>query len=382
MKYLSILIVLFLGACSQPADDQMPKDLAGKKTLLAKKIAEKKKLENEIALLQKDITSLSPAVVKEKVNVVIDTVERAKFVRYIDLQGTVQSEDFVNAASEIGGRILQLNVKEGQSVSKGQLLAKTDVEAIRTQKEELSKALDLANDVYERQKRLWEQNIGSEIQYLQAKNNKERLEKSLLTLDAQLRKSNVYAPISGVIDLVFLKQGEVAGPGVPIVQILSTKRVKIVSDVPETYLGKIKIGNKVDIHFPTLDKTITKPISMLGRTIDPSNRTFKVEVLTDNAMNELKPNLLAVIKINDYTVDNAVIVPMDIIQQEVSGQKFIYVAESQNSSWTAKKMVVTTGESTEGNVVITSGLKPGDKIIVKGGKTLTNGQLITPENAK
>ena len=382
MKYLPILIVLIFGACSQPTDDQMPKDLAGKKTLLAKKVAEKKKLEGEIAQLQQEISELSPALEKEAVSVVIDTIENSRFIRYIDLQGTVQSEDFVNAASEIGGRILQLTVKEGQSVQKGQLVAKTDAEAIRTQKEELNKALDLANDVYDRQKRLWDQNIGSEIQFLQAKNNKERLEKSLLTLDAQLKKSNVYAPISGVVDMVFLKQGEVAGPGVPIVQILNTNRVKIVSDVPETYLGKIKTGSKVDIHFPTLLKTITKPVSMLGRTIDPSNRTFKVEVNTENPQNELKPNLLAVIKISDYVQEKAIVVPMELIQQEVSGQKFVYIATQKDSTWTSQKVVVTTGESTEGNVIITSGLKVGDKIIMKGGKTLTDGQSIIPENTK
>lgn len=382
MKYLSILIVLLLGACSQPADEQMPKDLAGKKTLLAQKTAEKKKLEIEIKQLQKEISALSPSLGKEVVSVIIDTVENSRFIRYIDLQGTVQSQDYVNAASEIGGRILQLNVKEGQSVQKGQLIARTDAEAIRTQKEELNKALDLANDVYERQKRLWDQNIGSEIQYLQAKNNKERLEKSLLTLEAQLKKSSVYAPISGVVDMVFLKQGEVAGPGVPIVQILNTNRVKIVSDVPETYLGKIKTGSKVEIYFPTLQKTITKPVSMIGRTIDPSNRTFKVEVTTDNPQNELKPNLLAIIKISDYVQEKAIVVPMELIQQEVGGQKFVYVAAQKDTSWTSQKVIVTTGESTEGNVIITSGLKFGDKIIMKGGKTLTDGQPIIPENTK
>jgi membrane fusion protein (multidrug efflux system) len=382
MKYFSILLAVLLVACSQPKEDVQPADLAGKKALLAEKMAEMKNLEAQISLLKKEISELSPVAEKDKVTVSIDTIVKEKFIRFIDLQGTVQSEDLVNAASEIGGRILQLTVKEGSPVSKGQLIAKTDAEAIRTQKDELTKALDLANDVFDRQKRLWDQNIGSEIQYLQAKNNKERLEKSLLTIDAQLRKSNVYAPISGVVDMVFLKQGEVAGPGVPIVQILNTARVKVVCDVPENYLGKIKTGNKVDIHFPNLNKTISKPVTMLGRTIDPSNRTFKIEINVDNVKNELKPNLLSVIKINDYEMNNAIVVPMEIIQQEVSGQKYVYVADQKENIWVAKKVNITTGESTEGRTVISSGLAAGDKIIMKGYRSVTNGQPIEPENTK
>ncbi|MFZ1704753.1 MAG: efflux RND transporter periplasmic adaptor subunit, partial [Saprospiraceae bacterium] len=354
----------------------------GKLALLAEKTAEMKSLENSINLLKKEIEEMSPDSEKESVAVTIDTLKKQKFIRYIDLQGVVTSEDLVNAASDIGGRILQLSVVEGQRVQKGQLIARTDVEAIRTQKDELKKALDLAVDVFERQKRLWDQNIGSEIQFLQSKNNKERLEKNMLTMDAELRKSNVYAPISGVVDVVFLKQGEVAGPGVPIVQILNTSKVKVVSDVPETYLGKVKVGNKVDVHFPTLDKHINKPVSMLGRIIDASNRTFKMEIKMDNPTGDLKPNLLSVIRISDYVLNDAIVVPLELIQQEVSGQKYVYIAENLDGKWVVKKAKITTGESTEGNTVVSSGLKPGDKIISKGARSLTENQMISIETVK
>lgn len=382
MKYFAIILASFILACSPAKDEKTPGDLEGKKALLAEKIAEREALDKSIQDLKKEIQTQSPVTEKEKVVVAIDTIVKEKFTRYIDLQGVVASEDLVNAASEIGGRILQLNVKEGQRVSKGQLIAKTDAEAMRTQREELVKGLDLAKDVYDRQKRLWDQNIGSEIQYLQAKNNMERLEKSLGTLDAQLKKSNVFAPIYGVVDMVFLKQGEVAGPGVPIVQILNTSRVKIVSDVPETYLGKIKVGNKVEVHFPTLSKTMTKPVTMLGRTIDPSNRTFKLEIMTDNPNNELKPNLLSVIKISDYVLNDAIVVPLELVQQEVSGQKYLFVAEKSDKQWVAKKVNITTGESTEGTIIISSGLTAGDLIITKGARSMTAGQPILPENVK
>nr|MBP6695898.1 efflux RND transporter periplasmic adaptor subunit [Saprospiraceae bacterium] len=330
MKFLYFLIATILLSCGQPKENELPADLEGKKALLAQKTEELKTLEKSIADLKKEIETMDPDSKKDLLVVSIDTVKKETFTRYIDLQGVVQSEDLVNAASDMGGRILQLNVKEGQKVNKGQLIARTDVESVRTQKDELNKALDLAKDVYERQKRLWDQNIGSEIQYLQAKNNMERLEKNLLTIESQLKKSNVYAPISGVVDMVFLKQGEVAGPGVPIVQILNTSRVKVVSDVPENYLGKVKVGNKVDVFFPTLNKNVQKPITMLGRTIDPSNRTFKVEINVDNVNNDLKPNLLSVIKLNDYTLNDAIVVPLELIQQQVDGQKFMYVAENKD----------------------------------------------------
>lgn len=382
MKYLIFIFSMLLLACSAPKEDKNPSDLAGKKALLETKMAEFKALETSIKTLKAEIAALSPVNEKDPIQVSLDTINKEKFVRYIDLQGSVASEDLVNAASDIGGRILQLSVSEGQAVSKGQLIARTDAESVRTQKDEIVKALDLAKDVFDRQKRLWDQNIGSEIQYLQAKNNKERLEKSLLTLDAQLKKANVYAPISGVVDMVFLKQGEVAGPGVPIVQILNTSRIKVVSDVPETYLGKVKVGQKVDILFPTLDKTVNRAVTMLGRTIDPSNRTFKLEIKMDNPKNELKPNLLSVIKISDYVLNDAIVLPLEIIQQEVTGQKYVYVAENANNSWKAKKVNVTTGESTEGKTVITNGLTAGDKIILKGARSMTNGQPIIVENAK
>jgi membrane fusion protein (multidrug efflux system) len=382
MKFLYFLIATILLSCGQPKENELPADLEGKKALLAQKTEELKTLEKSIADLKKEIETMDPGSKKDILVVSIDTVKKEKFTRYIDLQGVVQSEDLVNAASDMGGRILQLSVKEGQKVSKGQLIARTDVESVRTQKDELNKALDLARDVYERQKRLWDQNIGSEIQYLQAKNNMERLEKNLLTIESQLKKSNVYAPISGVVDMVFLKQGEVAGPGVPIVQILNTYRVKVVSDVPENYLGKVKVGNKVDVFFPTLNKNVQKPITMLGRTIDPSNRTFKVEINVDNVYNDLKPNLLSVIKLNDYTLNDAIVVPLELIQQQVDGQKFMYVAENKNNQWSAKKVIVTTGESTEGKTIVSSGLQPGDKIIVKGARSITQGQLIAPESQK
>jgi RND family efflux transporter MFP subunit len=279
----------------------------------------------------------------------------------------------------MGGRIIKMTVKEGDLVRKGQLIASVDVESMDKQKAEIQKSLDLAVDVFSRQKRLWEQNIGSEVQFLQAKNNKERLEKSMQTLDVQLKKRNIYAPISGAVDKVYLKAGEMSGPGSPIVQILNVSKVKVVTDVPETYLGKVKRGDKVSIEFPALGKNMIKNISQLGRSIDPANRTFKMEVNIDNPSGELKPNLLSIVKINDFTQKDAIFIPVDNIQQEVTGKRFVYVVKEVEGKKVASKTYVTIGESADNQVIITEGLAEGDKVILKGARNCADGQLITVE---
>lgn len=376
-KYLILIILpLILVSCGQKPAETVEE----KKALLKAK-------NNELSLLQKDITSLQAEIdkmepKKEKAPLTITTykVEKADFKRFVDLQASVATDDVVNASSDMGGRILRLLVKEGQIVKKGQLIATTDAEGLDKQKDEINKALDLAVDVYERQKRLWEQNIGSEVQYLQAKNNKERLEKSLSTLKVQSGKRNVYAPISGTVDVVFLKEGELAGPGAPIVQVINVSKVKVVSDVPETYLGKIKVGDKVQLQFPALAKEMTQNVSMLGRTIDPSNRTFKMEISLNNPGAELKPNLLSVVKINDLTIKNAISIPVDNIQQEVSGKKFVYVVKDAAGKKTAQKTYVTTGDSAENKIIITEGLAEGDQIILKGARSVLEGQPVVIES--
>lgn len=376
-KYIFILLLVsaFI-SCGKKEDNT----LEGKKVLLAEKNAELAKLQKEVADIQTEIDKLEPKKEKAPLAVTTLAVEKKEFKRFIDLQGSVATDDVVNASSEMGGRILRLYVKEGQNVKRGQLVATTDAEGLDKQKDEIKKALDLAVDVYERQKRLWDQNIGSEVQYLQAKNAKERLEKTLSTMDVQSRKRNVYAPISGVVDKVYLKEGELAGPGTPIAVMLNMSTVKVVSDVPETYLGKVKNGDKVVVQFPALDKEITQTVTMIGRTIDPSNRTFKMEVKLINGSGELKPNLLSVIKLNDLTIKDALFIPVDIIQQEVSGKKFVFVVKDQSGKKAASKAYITTGESADNQIIVTSGLSSGDQIIVKGARSVLEGQNITIES--
>ncbi len=380
MRYIiPILILLLLGACQSDTAtevDVIPTDLAGKRAYLKEKKAEFRELTRTIDKLETEINELAPPSEKAKKLVTTTNIELKDFKRFVEVQGVVESDDIVSVTSEVGGRIIVYKIKEGQYVKKGQLLAKVDLEQIDKQEAELSKSLELATELYERQSRLWKQNIGSEVQYLQAKNNKERIEKTMETMRFQKRKANVYAPISGVVDKEFLKLGDLAAPGMPIVQIINTNKVKVVANVPESYLGKVKKGEKVTVKFPALDQTTTARVSQLGRTINPSNRTFEVEVELSNKGGVLKPNLLSLMLINDFSATNSVVIPIDLVQQEVSGKQYVYIVEDGQEGPIAKKIYIEIGENYEGEVVITNGLTGTETLITKGSRNLSDGEFI------
>ncbi len=379
MKYIvSILLLILLGACQPEAAKQstIPTDLVGKRAYLKEKKAEFRELTRTIDKLETEINELAPPSEKAKKLVTTTSIELKDFKRFIEIQGVVESDDVVSVTSEVGGRIILYKIKEGQYVKKGQLLAKVDLEQIDKQEAELSKSLELAVELYERQGRLWKQNIGSEVQYLQAKNNKERIEKTMETIGFQKRKANIYAPISGVVDMEFLKLGDLAGPGMPIVQIINTSKVKVIANVPESYLGKVKKGEKVTVKFPALDQTTTARVSQLGRTINPANRTFEVEVELPNRKGILKPNLLSLMLINDFSTTNSVVIPIDLVQQEVSGKQYVYIVMDGQEGPTAKKIYIEIGENYEGEVVIIDGLTGSETLITKGSRNLSDGEFI------
>ena len=384
--WLQIITLTFLmAACGAPptAEETIPEDLAGKQAYLKAKKSELQKLTQLIATLEAEIDELDP---NRKANegklVTAIPVPRKDFQHFVEIQGSVQADNLVDVTSETAGRIIKLTVKEGQSVRSGQLIAELDLEQVNKQMDELKKSMELATTVYERQKRLWEQNIGSEIQYLEAKNNKERLEKTLESLEFQLTKSKVYAPISGVVDREILQSGEIAMPGAPIVQILNTNKLKVVVDVPENYLRAVRVGETVKIGFPALDQEQTARISLIGRTIDPANRTFKVEANVSSAGGLLKPNLLATMQINDYSEEDVVTVPLETVQQEVSGQNYVFVTEAGTEGTVARKVYVTIGRSYEGEIVISDGLQGGEELILDGARDLVENDLIKVQNPK
>lgn len=368
---LAISILLFSCSTEKTYSD----DLQGKKDHLKDLKLQQKETADAIALLEAEVKKIEPKKEIDPINISVRKVTPTIFQRYSNIQASVIGDDLVSASSSMGGRILSMSVKEGDYVKKGAFIAAIDVETMDKQIEEIQTSLELATTVYERQKRLWDQNIGSEIQYLQAKNNKERIEKSLETLRAQTAKKNVYAPISGYVDKEFLKQGEMASPGMPIVQILNTSKVKVEADVPENFLGKIKRGDHVEIYFPAIDKTIQKKITMMGRSIDPSNRTFKIEIAIPSA-GDLKPNLLAEVKVKDFEEKDVITIPVQLVKQEVNGKKYVFSAFESNGIMIAKKKYVQTSESDNNNIIITDGLFPDDLVIVDGSEKVTENDLL------
>ncbi len=381
MKYyiLSTLAILLLFSCQAP--EVWPEDIDGKKTLLKEKRTELQALQADIDKLNTEIEVLEPKKV-DKAVVDLRTISPSTFNSFVSVQANVVSDDMAMASSETGGRILSVNVEEGQYVKRGNLIARVDLQSLEKQKDELVTNLNFATTVFERQKRLWDQEIGSELQYLEAKTNKERIEKGIAQIETQLAKANVYAPISGIIDREFLSAGEMAAPGAPIVQILNTSKIKIVADIPERNLQSVKRGDQVEIYFPAIDKTITERISLVGRSIDPSNRTFKIEMNTSTMGGLLKPNLLAEVKFNDLSIKDAIVIPVDIIQENVDGQKYVYVGKKDQGKTIAEKVVIETEDSYDSEIVITQGLKEGDMLLVKGHKSVKNGTELIVNNSE
>ena len=378
MKRITYLLTLAIFISCQSSDTTLdPDDIDGKRALLTEKKKEYKALRAEIDKMTRELNRLDPPKEKAAVQVKTEILKSKEFKRYIEVQGRVSADDMVFVSSAVGGRLTKVDVAEGQQVRKGQLIAVTDMETTENQIDELQTSLDLATTVFERQERLWKKDIGSEIQYLEAKSNKERLENSLKTIQSQTSKKNIYAPISGTVEKKFLSQGETAGPAMPIVQILNTGKTKVVADLQESLLTSIKKGDKVEIYYPALDKTVPSRVTMIGRTIDPANRTFKVELSASSMGGLLKPNLLAQVKFNDLTKTDAVIVPLNVVQEDVAGNKFAFRVTSKDGEKYAEKVLLELGESNEEGVSILIGLNSGDELIKEGGRKLADGNKIT-----
>lgn len=369
-----MLTLLF--ACQPSGEAEYPEDLAGRKTLLKEKKTELKSLEKMIAQLKADIEKEEPPKEKQRKTVSIMQLEKKDFLKFTEIQANVEADDLVAASSETGGRIVKMRWKEGDYIKKGALVAKIDMESVDKQIAELQTSRSLAQDVFNRQKRLWDQKIGTEMQYLQAKNNLERIDKSLETIKHQLTKSIVYSPSSGYVEMVMAKSGEMAGPGAPIIQILNTGKLKVVASLPETFLGKVKRGQLVDINFPALEQDMKAKISQMGRTIDPANRTFKVEINLPNSKGNIKPNLLATILVNDYKSEDQVVIPLELVQEEISGKQYVFVKSKAESGFKAEKFYVETGESYLGDVEIIEGLEGTEEIILDGARSLSENELI------
>ncbi len=379
LSFLPLLLILTLASCgSAPEAFEVPQDLAGKQELLRTKKAEARTLAQEIEALETDIFALDPSLKPAPTLVAYETVKPTSFENFANVQATVVAAKTAMATPEIPGRIITMNFDEGDFIRKGQLVAVLDVENISVQRQELETAAELAKTVYERQKRLWDQNLGSEIQYLQAKNSYERLEKQLASIDVQSAKKNVYAPISGTVNRVMMRQGENAMPGAPILSILSTNDLDVVADATEDLLDKVKRGQRVKVKVPALNLDFMAPISRIGKTVDPANRTFEVEIdVPGRYLSQLKANLLAEVEVLDFSGEDLIVVSQDQIQQEIDGQRYVFVAQDVDGEIRAKKTYVTTGMSYDNKAVIEAGLSAGDRVVTTGARGLTDGQAVS-----
>jgi RND family efflux transporter MFP subunit len=313
------------------------------------------------------------------------TAKVEKFNHFLELQGDVATKQNVLIYPEMQGTLQRVLVKSGQSVSKGQLLATIDDGGMGSQLTQLETQTTLAKTTFERQERLWNQKIGSEIQYLQAKTNFEAAESSVKQIRSQLGRSSIRAPFSGIIDDVIKDQGTVVapGPGSEVFRIVNLSDMYIEVDVPESYLSDIKKGNLAKVYFPVLGDTIISEIRQTSNFINPGNRAFTVEVAVPNINDAIKPNLTAKVSLNDYSADAAILVPQGIISENADGQQYLYVAnDKEDNKATAKRRIITTGR-TQGNMVeVLSGITEGDLLIKEGARSVKDGQNVQVLSSK
>lgn len=329
--------------------------------------AELAKLDAALAELDtvKKVTMVSTAIVK-------DTV----FTHYIDIQGNVDTRQNLIIYPEFSGVLSQVYVKIGQKVSKGQNLAKIDDGGLSNQLAQMETQAALAKTTFERQKNLWDKKIGSEIQYLQAKTNYESQMKAVAQMKAQLAKTIVKAPFSGIIDEVITDKGQVVGPGQQLMRIVNLSDMYVSANIPESFIGKIKVGAIVDVQVKSIGKTYLGRVRQVGNYINPNNRNFSIEVAVPNTDNILRPNQVAVLKIEDYKKPNAILVPESIVTENAAGEKILYTVDVASKEPKAVKKTITIGLTSGSNVEVKSGLNKGETIIIEGARSVQNGDQV------
>ncbi|MCF6294603.1 MAG: efflux RND transporter periplasmic adaptor subunit [Flavobacteriaceae bacterium] len=384
--YTIIILTLILTSCGTDnkksveaviATNNLEEIRAKKEQLISKEI----EIVEQLNLLEEKIEELDTT---KRVPLISTFIAKEEvFYHYLELQGNVSTKDLLVIYPEYSGILTKVYVKEGQRVSKGQTLAKIDDGGLSQQLSQLQIQTDLAKTTFERQERLWNQNIGSELQYLQAKSNYEAQQQAVNQVQIQLDKTIVKAPFSGTIDDVISEQGSVVSPGQSqLMRIINLNNMYIETNVPENYISSITKNKKVEVNFPVLGKTINAKIRQAGHYINPANRTFKVEIAIPNKDKSIKPNLTAKLKINDYTNEKALLIPQSIISEDANGQQYIYVIKDkkENNQGVAKRAIIKTGK-TQGDVIeVLSGIVHGAEIIQEGARRVEDGQTVQVEN--
>jgi len=372
---LLTVLTLVMAACSNKADNTNVDSLIASKNITAIQ-AKRAALQAEITKIDEALATLDKSKATEAL-VSVTAVKDTIFSHYLEVQGNVDTKENLIIYPQFSGTLVSLNVVAGQKVSKGQVLGKIDDGGLSQQVAQLETQLALAKTTFERQKRLWDQKIGSEIQYLQAQTNMVSQQKAVSQIKAQLAKTVITAPFTGVVDEIITERGAVVAPGQGIVRIVNLNNMYISTSVPESYIGKLKVGTTVDVELSSLGKTYTGKIRQVANNINPNNRTFSIEVSVPNTDNLLRPNQVAKLKIIDYTSKNALIVPTGVIQEDGENKQFVYVADQANGkTGIAKKVLVKTGQSANNATEILSGLNANDIIVTEGANTISEGMKL------
>ena len=382
-KIYSLLAIAFvIVSCGKEEAKSIEEVIASKNI---KEIRTKKgELDKQQVELNSKIKQLNAAIeqldtIKKIPLITALTAKKEVFHHFVELQGDVQTKQNVLVYPETPGTLEKVFVTEGQKVSKGQVLAKIDDGGLQEQVAQLEATTALAQTTFERQKRLWDQKIGSEIQYLQAKTSYESQKNTLKQLKIQLGKSTIKAPFSGIVDDVIKDEGTVVapGPGAELFRIVNLSNMYIEAAVPENYITNVTKGKNVEVYFPVLGEKINAKVRQSGNFINPANRTYQIEIAIPNSKNNIKPNLTAKLKINDYTNKEAILIPQSIISENASGEQYVYIIKNEKGNeGVATQTVVKTGK-TQGDVIeILEGISTGDKLIEAGARSVKDGQEV------
>jgi RND family efflux transporter MFP subunit len=372
--YLSAFSIFLLSCSNAEKKDSIDELISAKNV---------KALQDKKTALQGDITKIEAAlatldVKTEEALVSVTTVKDTVFNHYLDIQGSVDTKENILVQPEFSGTLTSLTVKAGDHVSKGQILGRVDDGGMSQQLANAENQYALAKTTFERQKNLWDKKIGSEIQYLQAQTQMVSAQKGVAQIKAQLAKTVIRAPFTGTIDEVFAEKGQVVAPSPQgLMRIVNLGNMYVSTTVPETYIGKLKVGTQVDVYLTSLNKTYKGKVRQVGNFINPSNRSFGIEVSVPNPENLLRPNQVAKLKITDYVSKNAIVVPTNVVQEDGSGNHFVYTVEGSNGkTGTAKKVIVTVGKSSDNVTEILSGLTANEIIVTEGVNNISEGMKL------
>ena len=365
VKLLSVLPLAILVGCGEEVNE-----LSQKKETLKELKQQMGDLKFQISSLEKEI-ALSDTLVEGGVVVYTQVVEGTNFTHYISQPGIVSSKENILVSVEMGGMVVNRLVEEGRWVNKGDAIIQLDASILSNQVEDLRQSTELAKTTYERQDNLWKQGIGSEMQYLQAKNQYVSLQKKLAAMEAQLDKLELVAPISGRLDEIYINVGEFAAPAMPAFRIVNSKKLQVEVDVAERYSAIIKKGDLVNLSFDALGINRQEKVSFVGQVINPQNRTFKVKINLNNSSGDIRPNAVASVKLQDFSQEGAMVLPSACIKKDMRGS-FVFVADNNK----AIKKYVETGLSQDDMTHITSGLGFGQEVIVIGYDGVANGSKI------